>query len=409
METSRDSELLEQLHGSLSPKGFEFFVKDILKSIGFDDVEVTGGPRDSGVDLTATLRKSEIPGIDTNISYIIQAKRFDPKRTLNPIHVRGLRGTMQSGQRGVLITTCRVSRNTMEKESLKDPSRVVLVIEGSKLIELCKSKGVGLVARHEIDEEYLASLEASESETEGTKLIGSKLVTQNDIRARILRIPKEVKQQVSGKTEVTLHFDDGTKQSLRLDSEGTYLGGVTNIYRKYGLIDDKGNAHEMFSEWELATDGFVVRFLRQEERPNISAILESIFKSRFVRIPGTSIFFGAHKKFLCRYSKFYGKQMVYWYGITPKDVHLIREQSVSKLAFFCSTTMMVFIDSEHFLRQLDNLNVTESEPGVVRHYHVFFRQKGKNLLWVLKGGATIKLTNEVVHLAPQSPLSYGHP
>lgn len=405
METFRDPELLEQLYSSLSPRGFEVFVKDILKSIGFDDVEVTGRPGDSGVDVTATLRKSEIPGIDTNVSCIIQAKRFDPKRTLNPRYVRELRGTMQSGQRGILITTSRVSRNTIEEDALKDPSRLVLVIDGSRLIELCKSKGIGLITRYETDEDYFASLETSESEmeTDETKLMGGKLVTENDIRARILRIPKEVKQRVIGKTEVILHFDDGTKQAFKQDSRGTYLGGVTNIYRKYGLIDRERKAHEMFSEWELAPDGFFVRFSRPEpeERPNIAAGLERIFKSKFVRMPGTSVFVGDDKKFLCKYSKRYAKQAVYWYGITPKDIDLIREQNAWKLAFFCSTKMVVFISSERFLRQLDNLNVTEIKPGVVRHYHVFFREKGRSLLWVLKGGTAVELTDEVVHLTSQ--------
>jgi len=86
--------LLQQLYSSISPKGFELMIKDLLESVGFDDIEVKGRIGDSGIDLTATLRKSEIPGIDTSVSYIIQAKRYNPDNVLNPRFVRELRGSM---------------------------------------------------------------------------------------------------------------------------------------------------------------------------------------------------------------------------------------------------------------------------------------------------------------------------
>jgi len=50
--------LLQQLYSSVSPKGFELMISDLLESMGFDDIEVTGRAGDSGIDLTATLRKS---------------------------------------------------------------------------------------------------------------------------------------------------------------------------------------------------------------------------------------------------------------------------------------------------------------------------------------------------------------
>ena len=34
-----DSNLLKQLYSSVSPKGFELMIKDLLESIGFDDEE----------------------------------------------------------------------------------------------------------------------------------------------------------------------------------------------------------------------------------------------------------------------------------------------------------------------------------------------------------------------------------
>lgn len=61
MDNVNEQDLLEQLYGSLTPKGFELLIKVILEKLGFDEIEVTGRSGDSGIDLTATLRKSEIP------------------------------------------------------------------------------------------------------------------------------------------------------------------------------------------------------------------------------------------------------------------------------------------------------------------------------------------------------------
>jgi len=392
------SSLIQQLYSNVSPKGFELMIRDLLESIGFDDIEVTGRAGDSGIDLTATLRKSEIPGIDTSVSYIVQAKRYSPESTLNPRFIRELRGSMQSGQRGVLITTARVSTKTIEEEALKDHSRIILVIDGERLIELCKDSKIGVVEKYDIDEEYFSKVEVTESESdaEETRLVGKKLVTDNDIRARILRIPKEVRELVSGKNSLLMAFEDGTKHSLNIDKAGEYLGGVTEIYRKFNLLDDEGNPHEMYAEWLSGEDGYLIRFSKvdSQERPNITELLQRIFKVEFHRIPSTSIFVGNGFTLLCRYSKHYPKENVYWYGITPRDIGLVKERKVMKLAFFCSTKMVVFINSNDFLNQIGNLNTTDSKSGGIRHYHIFLKEGDSgSVIWVLKGGVQIQLTD----------------
>ena len=399
------SSLLHQLYSSVSPKGFELMIRDLLESIGFDDIEVTGRAGDSGIDLTATLRKSEIPGIDTSLSYIVQAKRYSPDSTLNPRFIRELRGSMQSGQRGILITTARVSTKTIEEEALKDHSRIILVIDGEKLIELCKNSRIGVVEKYDIDEEYFSKVEVTESEpdTEETRLVGKKLVTENDIKARILRIPKEVRELVSGKSSLLITFDDGTKHSLNMDKTGEYLGGVTEIYRGFGLLDEDGNPHEMYAEWQSSGDGYLIRFSKvdSQERPNITELLQAIFKVEFKRIPSTSIFVGNGSTLLCRYSKHYPKENVYWYGITPRDIDLIKERKVVKLAFFCSTKMVVFIDTNQFLSQISNLNTTDITSGRIRHYHIFLKELNSgSVVWLLKGGLQIEMS-DVYPLLPK--------
>lgn len=398
------SSLLQQLYSNVSPRGFELMIRDLLESIGFDDIEVTGRAGDSGIDLTATLRRSEIPGIDTSVSYIVQAKRYSPESTLNPRFIRELRGSMQSGQRGILITTARVSTRTIEEEALKDYSRIILVIDGERLIELCKDNRIGIVERYDIDEEYFSRVEVTESEpdTEETRLVGKKMVTENDIRARILRIPKEVRELLSGKTSLRITSEDGTKHSLNIDKAGEYLGGVTEIYRKFGLLDDEGNPHEMYAEWQSSEDGYLIRFSKvdSQERPNITELLQGIFQVRFQRIPSTSVFVGDGLTLLCRYSKHYPKENVYWYGITPRDIDLIKEKKVAKLAFFCSTEMVVFISSNDFLNQVNNLNTTDLKSGAIRHYHIFLKEVDSgSIVWILKGGLQIEMS-DVYRLTP---------
>ncbi len=260
--------LLENLYKSLSPKGFEFLIKILLEKLGFDEIEVTGQSGDGGIDLTATLRRSEIPGIETNISYKIQAKRFTPDITLNPRYIRELRGSMSSGERGVLITTAKVSRKSLEEEASKDISRLVLVIDGEKLIDLCKQYEIAIIRQYEIDKDYLDKIESKEKiETKDTgeiNIIATKFVTENDIRARILRIPKDIKAKIGQGKSVILYFDEATKDTLNIDKTGTYIGGVTDIFKKFGLIKNDGTYFPKVSLWGDFKDGFLVKFTDAE-------------------------------------------------------------------------------------------------------------------------------------------------
>jgi restriction system protein len=120
--------LLIDLYKKISPSGFEKLSELLLEKMGFDEIEHTGGSGDFGIDLKAILRKSEIENIETNTPFCIQAKCYDPERLLNPSVIRELRGALISGQRGLLITTARVSLNSVENEALRDISRIILVI-----------------------------------------------------------------------------------------------------------------------------------------------------------------------------------------------------------------------------------------------------------------------------------------
>jgi hypothetical protein len=88
--------------------------------------------------------------LEVDLTFKIQAKRYRPTTTLNPRYIRELRGSLGSGEWGLLIMTAKTSRNTRE-EGLSDSSRVISVIDGEGLIDLCKEFGVGVKTNYKID------------------------------------------------------------------------------------------------------------------------------------------------------------------------------------------------------------------------------------------------------------------
>jgi len=144
-----NKKLLKALHERLTPYEFENYLLDLLNEMGFQDCEVTQYSGDSGIDLTGRW-ENNVPGLSTDMDFVIQAKRFKPITSISPKYVRELRGTLTKGEMGLLITTARATDNTIE-EGLKDPLRQVSVIDGEKLIELCKKYEVGFKKRYEIN------------------------------------------------------------------------------------------------------------------------------------------------------------------------------------------------------------------------------------------------------------------
>lgn len=128
----------------------------LLREIGFSELALTGKSGDGGIDLTGTWTPPHdfAPGLEINLDFVIQAKRTDPKKPLNPIYLRALKGSMTAGQWGLLVTTGRISSRTRE-EGLKDPARIVSTISGSDLAELCARHQIGVRQEYEFDKSFL--------------------------------------------------------------------------------------------------------------------------------------------------------------------------------------------------------------------------------------------------------------
>ncbi|MBQ9715567.1 MAG: restriction endonuclease, partial [Clostridia bacterium] len=125
--------------------GFEFeeFLKPFLENIGLTEVVVTKKTNDGGVDLTAVKNGlQDINNVD-NVKYRIQAKRNSPSSIISPEKIDALRGNLGYNEKGLLITTARVSEKAKEQAVSKDPYKPVFVIDGIDLIRICIDKQIG--------------------------------------------------------------------------------------------------------------------------------------------------------------------------------------------------------------------------------------------------------------------------
>lgn len=147
-------EVLEEIHSALTPSEFERLIYLLLDKMEFKELELVGRSGDGGIDLKGTWTQSQVPGLEIDLNFIIQVKRYSSTTTLNPRFIRELRGSMQSGEWGLLITTSRVSSNSRE-DGLRDPSRIISVIDGVQLTELCAKYEVGVRKEFSFDPSLL--------------------------------------------------------------------------------------------------------------------------------------------------------------------------------------------------------------------------------------------------------------
>lgn len=135
-------QLREHLY-KIDPGSFEYLIAALLSKIGFDNVEVTGGSGDGGVDLTADLT---VGGV-TNVKTEIQAKRY--RSNVAPKYIREMRGSAELTKRGLIITTADFTRDAIEEAQLPNKMPVSLV-NGEQLVELLIKHGVG-IKKHNVD------------------------------------------------------------------------------------------------------------------------------------------------------------------------------------------------------------------------------------------------------------------
>ena len=123
----------------MDPFQFEYLAAELLRKIGYEDVEVTKRSGDKGIDVNATLT---VGGL-TDVSTVIQVKRYKKENKLAGRHITQLRGSAEVGLRGLIITTSDFTKDAIEESKAKNKTPVALV-NGKKLIELMFKYNVGV-------------------------------------------------------------------------------------------------------------------------------------------------------------------------------------------------------------------------------------------------------------------------
>lgn len=236
---------------------FEVFLQHFLIKIGLDDVKVTQKSKDGGIDLTAVRYGiTNFSDLDS-VKYIIQAKCKKPTSSIGSPEIDALRGNMMDGEKGLLVSTCKYTKDAFAKaENNQYKSRPIVLIDGKTLINTCIEHEFGFdfipkINRNDIiamsKEQVYSSIENKTITTDEEISLNviNKKITYNDIRARILRLPKEIKLSLDLKNRRTVKTNiNGIKNiDLTVDSSKSYLAGITDIYREYNLINANGESN----------------------------------------------------------------------------------------------------------------------------------------------------------------------
>ena len=83
-----------------------------------------------------------------------------------------------------------------------------------------------------------------------------KTISENDIRARILRIPAEIRDRIPlSMTTYNVTFNGEISKELTIAKERGYFAGITDVYKKFGLIDNNDNFIPKQITWSMDADG----------------------------------------------------------------------------------------------------------------------------------------------------------
>lgn len=135
---------------SITASGFEKLCKRLLTEIGINEITITGGTGDQGIDGKGLVKLNDV----VSLNIVFQCKRY--KETVSPHHVRDFRGAMQGrGEKGLIITTGRFTKEA-KSEANRDGVTPIELIDGDRLVELFEKYHLGLkpVTVYEIDYDF---------------------------------------------------------------------------------------------------------------------------------------------------------------------------------------------------------------------------------------------------------------
>lgn len=245
---------------------FEEFLKPFLEAIGLSEVVVTKKTGDGGIDLTAVKDGlSEINNVDS-VKYRVQAKKFNPKSTISPEKIDALRGNLGYNEKGLFITTAKVSERAKENAITKDPYKPVFVIDGVSLVRICIEKQIGFAYKPVFSksalDEFMRSNEFNEAVKDPSNITTpteleyvDKVITANDIRCNILSLPRiifdKIDENKTSKKIKTVINNKKYELSLSPERRYLYLAKEYNILSEFKLKNDDGTIQEHNAKWAI--------------------------------------------------------------------------------------------------------------------------------------------------------------
>ena len=154
---------------NLSPRGFELFCGRLLRTVGFEKVEITRASKDGGCDGTGLLVINSFVAT----TFVFECKRWQKGNPVRVDIVRALRGKIGEGvaEKGAVITTSRFTQDAQDAAGKGPP---IGLVDGDAIVKLMQKHLLGVKRVHiedsdgkneslEIDESFFAQYDEKKS------------------------------------------------------------------------------------------------------------------------------------------------------------------------------------------------------------------------------------------------------
>lgn len=272
IDDKEKKEILENIYQSFETGyDFEAFLKPFLEAIGLSEVVVTKKSGDGGIDLLGVKTGLDQLDGNDNVQYKVQAKRYKPTSTIPPEKIDALRGNLGFNQKGLFITTAKVSQKAKDEAKTKDPSKPIIVIDGMDLVDICIQKEIACAYRPIFSKdalnEFLSSNKIEEiqnnietKEASSNTIFVNKIITSNDIRARIISVPSVIADKIanSDETHKISIIVNGKEMTLSFNPKRKFISGVTSILIDNKLVKNDGTYEEKNALWEIINNKIIL-------------------------------------------------------------------------------------------------------------------------------------------------------
>ena len=149
--------------------------------------------------------------------------------------------------RKIFITTSDYTKGATEEAD--DINQPVTLINGSQLIDFCKSHGDMMFdVKYYFNVNKLNDLfldDENDINKDNIKII-ERRITKNDVRARILRIPSEYKNLIQSKSKYKISINGDVYKDYNISSDKSYRDFISNVDFEEGqsiwTYDEKNDA-----------------------------------------------------------------------------------------------------------------------------------------------------------------------